>query len=48
MHMETAVADQIQLSYLEQTAYFAALRQGIQILDAEDVQGRWRFLAATQ
>ncbi len=48
MHMETAVADQIQLSYLEQTAYFAALRQGIQILNAEDVQGWWRFLAATQ
>ena len=41
MHMETAVADQIQLSYLEQTAYFAPLRQGIQILNAEDVQGRW-------
>jgi predicted transcriptional regulator of viral defense system len=33
------MVDQIQLSYLEQTVYFAALRQGIQILDAEDVQG---------
>jgi predicted transcriptional regulator of viral defense system len=39
MHIETAMTDQIQLSYLEQTVYFAALRQGIQILDIQDVQG---------
>ena len=39
MHIETDMTDQIQLSYLEQTAYFAALRQGIQVLDIQDVQG---------
>jgi predicted transcriptional regulator of viral defense system len=38
MHIETAMTDQIQLSYLEQTVYFAALRQGSQILDIEGVQ----------
>ena len=31
--------DQIQLSHLEQTAYFAALRQGIHVLDVENVGG---------
>jgi len=31
--------DQIQLSHLEQTAYFAALRQGIHVLDVESVGG---------
>ena len=30
--------DQIQLSHLEQTVYFAALRQGIHVLDAERVE----------
>lgn len=39
MHIETDMTDQIQLSYLEQTVYFAALRQGIQVLDIQDVQG---------
>lgn len=30
--------DRIQLSHLEQTVYFAALRQGIQVLDVERVE----------
>jgi len=33
------VPSQIQLSHLEQTAYFAALRQGIHVLDVENVGG---------
>jgi predicted transcriptional regulator of viral defense system len=32
------MADQIQLSHLEQTVYFAALRQGIHVLDVERVE----------
>jgi predicted transcriptional regulator of viral defense system len=31
------VPDQVQLSHLEQTAYFAALRKGIHVLDVESV-----------
>jgi len=38
VHIETAVTDQIQLSYLEQTVYFAALRRGIQVLDIAGVE----------
>jgi predicted transcriptional regulator of viral defense system len=30
--------DEIQLSHLEQTAYFAALRQGMQVLDVERIR----------
>jgi predicted transcriptional regulator of viral defense system len=32
------MSDQIQLSYLEQTVYLAALRHGIQVLDIEGVE----------
>jgi predicted transcriptional regulator of viral defense system len=32
------VPDQIQLSHLEQTVYFAALRQDIHVLDVERVE----------
>lgn len=36
MHTERKyMSDQIQLSHLEQTAYFAALRQGLRVLDVE-------------